>query len=150
MSIECPFSPQTVNAKAARLTAFLVVVLLLAGLFSRLNWMALLLCIDFFIRGFTRLPISPLNRAARALVKVLRLKPKPVNAGPKIFAAKIGFILSAAITVAAFCGMNRTAPILAEILVLAAGLEAFLGLCIGCHLYSLIQTLKRKLTSSTE
>jgi len=148
MTAECPFSPKTANEKVVRLTAFLTVVLMLTGLFSNLSWIALLLCFDFFIRGFTDRPWSPLRRAAKALAKILRLKPKPINAGPKIFAARIGCMVCAIITLLAFTGLQTAARILAEILILMAGLEAFLGICVGCHLYSLMQTIKRSLNKN--
>lgn len=145
MSVECPFSPQTANEKVVRLTAFLVVLLMLTGLFANLKWFALLLSFDFFIRGFTNRPWSPLRRAARAQAKILRLKPKMINAGPKIFAARIGCVVCVVITLSAFTGLTGTARILAEILILLAGLEAFLGICVGCHIYSLLQTIKKML-----
>ncbi len=150
MSVECPFSPKTVNEKVVRLIATFTVLLLLGGLFSMLNWIALLLCFDFFIRGFTDLPISPLRRAARAQAKMFRLKPKMINAGPKIFAAKVGFIATAIITVLSFTGLTSAARILTEILILIAGLEAFLGICVGCHIYSFMQTIKKAIRSKAE
>jgi hypothetical protein len=143
MSLECPFSPQTANEKVVRLTAFLTVLLMLAGLFSRLQWIALLLCFDFFIRGFTDRPFSPLRRAAQALATLFRLKPEMINAGPKIFAAKIGFFFTAVIALTAFMGLDRIATILAALLILLASLEAFFKICVGCRLYSALQTLKR-------
>ena len=148
MSPECPFSPKTANERVVRLTAFLTVLLMLAGLFSQLKWIALLLCFDFFIRGFTDRPWSPIRRAARAQAKMLRLKPKMINAGPKIFAARIGFIVCVLITLLAFTSLQTSARVLTEILILMAGLEAFLGICVGCHIYSLMQTIKRSLSKN--
>jgi len=145
MSLECPFSPKTANERVVRLTAFLVVLLMLAGLFSRLHWIALLLCFDFFIRGFTARPWSPVRRGAKALARLLRLQPKIINAGPKIFAAKIGCVVTAMIALLAFTELQTAARILAGILILMAGAEAFFSICVGCHLYSILQTLKRKL-----
>jgi hypothetical protein len=147
MSLECPFSPKSANEKVVRLTAFLTVVLMLAALFSSLRWIALLLTIDFFIRGFTSLPFSPVRRGARALAKALRLEPKMINAGPKIFAARIGCVFCATIAAFSFTGFNSVARILAELMVLLAGLEAFMGICVGCHMYSLLQTLKKSFKS---
>jgi hypothetical protein len=138
MSPQCPGSPETVDEKTARMTAFLTVVLLLAGLFSTLQWIALLLSFDFLIRGFTRLPISPLRRAARAQAKILRMKPKAISAGPQIFAAKIGFIIAAAITLLSLAGLHTAARLTAELMVLAAGLEAFAGICLGGKIHSLL------------
>ena len=143
MSMECPFSAETINEKIVRLTAGLTMLLMLAGLFSTLDWIALLLCIDFFIRGFTKQPFSPLRRAAKELAVLLRLQPKRINAGPKIFAARIGFFVTALIALLAFTELHTAARVLAGVLILLAGLEAFLGLCVGCHIYSLLQALKK-------
>ena len=148
MSLQCPFSPQSANEKVVRLTAFLTILLTLAGLFSSLQWIALLLCFDFFIRGFTNKPWSPLRRAAKALARLFRLKPEPINAGPKIFAAKIGFVFCTVIATTAFAGLNQTARILSELLVLLAALEAFFKICVGCHIYSMTQTIKRSLSKN--
>ncbi len=149
MNAECPFSPKTVNEKVARLTAFLVVILLLAGLFSILEWIALFLCIDFFIRGFTDLPFSPVGRAARCLAKILRREPKLINAGPKIFAARIGCIFCGIIAILSFTGLYTAAGLLTEILVLLAGAEAFAGICVGCYLYTLLQHVKKRFQSKS-
>ncbi len=141
MKLRCPISSETVDQSVVRLTAFLTVLLLLAGLFSNLKWIALLLCYDFFIRGFTRLPISPLRRAACAQAKMLRRKSKPVDAAPKRFAAKLGFVAAALIAILSFSGLHAATRIVAEVLVLMAGMEAFLGICLGCHIYTLLQPL---------
>ncbi len=143
MSVECPFSPKTADETIVRLSAFLTIVLMLTGLFSMLHWIALFLSFDFFIRGFTDLSISPVRRGARALSKIFRLKPKPINAGPKIFAARIGFIVCVLITILSFAGLKTPARIIAEILVLVAAMEAFFGFCVGCHLYSFFQRIKK-------
>jgi len=138
-----PATEKQINAKVARLTAFLTVVLLLAGLFSGLCWISLLLAFDFFMRGFTG-SVSPLSRAARALSKIYFPKPKMANARPKIFAARIGFVFSAAIALATFSGLTSIAHALAELLVLATGLEAFLGICVAGGILSLLDNSKYK------
>jgi hypothetical protein len=143
MSPECPCFNETVDRNVTRTTSFLVFVLLLTGLFSMLNWISLLLCFDFFIRGFTHLPISPLRRAAQAQVKILRFKPKMINAGPRVYGARVGFVITALITLLSFTGFPTGARILTELMVLIAGLAAFLGICIGCYVHTLIQKAKR-------
>ena len=144
MTAQCPISSETVDQNIVRTTAFFTVLLLLAGLFSNLKWIVLLLCFDFFIRGFTRLPISPLRRAARAQVKLLHRQPKPIDAAPKKFAARLGFVVSAVIALLAFSGFYQAAYILTQLLVLLAGLEAFLGICLGCRIYTLLLPLKNR------
>ena len=142
MNVQCPISSETFDQSVVRMTAFFTVLLLLAGLFSSLKWIALFLCFDFFIRGFTCLPLSPLRRAARAQAKLLRRQPKPVDAAPKKFAVRLGFIATAIIALLAFANLSAAARIVTEILILMAGTEAFLGICVGCHIYTLLQSLK--------
>lgn len=150
MNTQCPISSETVNQSIVRTTAFFTVLLLLAGLFSNLKWIALLLCFDFFIRGFTDLPLSPLRRAARAQVKLLRRKPKPIDAAPKRFAARLGFVVSAVIAILAFSGFHQAAHIVTQLFVLLAGLEAFLGICLGCRIYSLLLKHKNNRPTNAE
>ena len=143
MSVECPFSPKVFNERAVRLVAFFTLSLMVAGLFSSLKWVALFLCLDFFVRGFTDWPVSPLRALAKSIVKTLHLPPKMINAGPKIFAARIGCIFPSIIALAASMELDLVATVLAALLILLAGLEAFFSLCVGCHIYSLLQTLKK-------
>ena len=136
---------QPINEKIIRLASFLAVVLLLTGLFSMLHWIALILCIDFFIRGFTARPDSPILRAARALNNIYRPKPKRVDAAPKIFAAKVECICCGIIASLAFSNLWNPARHLTELLVLLIGVEAFLGICVGTHLSNLWKKLQTQL-----
>ena len=132
--------PQSINEKVLRLASFLVVVLLLTGLFSMLNWIALIISIDFFLRGFMARTDTPILRAARALSLIYRPKPKLVDAEPKIFAAKTGFGICVVISMLSFAGLNTAARYLTELMVLIAGMHAFVGICIGCRLYTRLKT----------
>lgn len=128
-------STETLNKSVVRVTAFLTVLLLLGGLFSMLQWIALFLCVDAFIRGFTNLPVSPLHRAARAQAKILRRGETPVDAISHRFAAKVGFAVYALIALFAFTGIYTPAWTLTQLMVLAAGLEAFAGINIWGKIY---------------
>lgn len=142
MTVQSPESAETVDQNIVRMTAFFTVLLLLAGLFSNLKWIALLLCYDFFIRGFTHLPISPLRRAGRAQAKILCRTPKPVDSAPEIFAAKVECILCGLIAALCFSNLWNPARLLTELLVLLIGVEAFLGICVGTHLSNLWKKLR--------
>ncbi len=137
----------TVNEKVYRKASFLAVVLLLTGLFSMLRWIALLLCIDFFIRGFTARIDSPILRAARALNTIDRRQPKWIDAAPGIVAAKVECILCGLIAALAFSNLGNPARLLTELLVLLIGVEAFLGIRTGTHLSSLWKKLRCGLRS---
>jgi hypothetical protein len=125
---------EPLNKSIVRTSAFLTVLLLLGGLFSMLEWIALILCFDAFVRGFTTLPISPLRRAARAQTKMLRRGKTPVEAAPQRFAAKVSFFIFALIALLAFAGLVAPARNLTRLMVLVAGLEAFAGISLGAKL----------------
>lgn len=133
---------ETLNQSITRITAFLTVLLLLGGLFSMLKWIVLFLCADAFIRGFTNLPISPLHRAARAQAKMLRRGETPVDAAPHRFAAKVGFIAYALIALFIFTGLYTPAWGLTQLMVLAAGVEAFAGINIWGKIYERLPNKK--------
>jgi hypothetical protein len=61
-----------------------------------------------------------------------------INAGPKIFAARIGLIFSALIVLTYLLNAKILAFIIAGILGLFSFLEAFFGLCVACEIYPYI------------
>jgi apolipoprotein N-acyltransferase len=57
------------------------------------------------------------------------------NAGPKIFAAKTGFVFTCVISLLYWLGIPAASDIFALILALFAFLEAAAGFCVACRLY---------------
>ena len=127
--------PQT----AVRLVAALVVVsAAIATGRQWAPWILLLLAVDFGIRAFGRPVHSPLATAGRAIVNLMGLPPRPVDARPKRFAGRIGLVLSV-LTAGLFAvGAQGGATIVAGVRILCAFLEASLVLCVGCKVYSLL------------
>lgn len=142
MKDACPISIRQVNETIVRLVAFLVFAGAVVGCFFHLKWIAAGLAVDFFIRAFTPWPVSPLSLMARSIAGILGLEPRPINAGPKIFAARIGFFFAAVIAVLAFMNLTTVAVSLAGVLALFAALESFFAVCVGCHIYSLLNRLR--------
>jgi len=138
MTVACPISDHRVNETVVRLVAFMIFLSATLGCFGFLQWIAAALALDFFIRAFTRWPISYLSALGKLIARILKLPPKPINAGPKIFAARLGFILCVTISILAFMQLTPYAIALAGILALFAALETFFSVCVGCHLYSLL------------
>lgn len=150
MSIECPCSEKTIDRNVTRITSFFVFLLLMTGLFSMLNWISLLLCFDFFIRGFTHLPISPLRRAAQAQVRMLRMKPAMINAGPRIYGARLGFFVTVIIALLSFGGFPNAARNVTELMILTTAMAAFFGICIGCYVHTVIRKVKKSMLPMAE
>ena len=60
----------------------------------------------------------------------------PINAGPKIFAARLGFVLCAVAALLYWLSPGSAVRVPLGILAGCAALEGLLGLCLGCHLYT--------------
>ena len=131
--------PNPVNEYAARITAGLVVLAALATLVSGLGWGLVLIAAGFWLRVVFGPRISPF---ALLSVKVLapRVGPaKLVPGPPKRFAQGIGAALSTAAAVLFFAGFAVGAWILLALLIVAASLESFVGFCLGCAIFGVLQ-----------
>jgi hypothetical protein len=132
----CPVSPERVDENRVRVTA--LGVILTMGLFF-ITGNAIfpaLLSLDFFLRAFTRLPYSPIGWLAHLFVKQLGTNPVWIDKAPKIFAARIGLLLSIITLVSALLGWSMIAYISGSTLVLFAFLECGLNFCAGCWVYT--------------
>ncbi len=147
-NIECPVDFVTINENKARLTAGLVFVLTLIYIFTSLWIIPAFLLIDFFVRGFNFASYSLLGLVSDQLVTIFSIKQKPTDRAPKRFAAKIGFLFSAAILVLFFVDLKNTALIVAIVLATFALLESAFGFCAGCHVYSFYSKFLKKKTGS--
>jgi len=137
----CPVSTEKINENAARLVAFVVLLLSVIYILTGFIWIFVLLSFDFFIRGFTTLQISPLKQFVKVLASVIPIKNKPVDAAPKKFAAKLGFIMSLVITALYFAGFISVSIYISYGLVLFASLESLAAVCVGCYIYDYTQRL---------
>lgn len=97
MNEVCPVSVRQVDEKVAQMNAALVVCSLMLFVVTPYRWFILILAMDFFIRGFLDPSYSYYSAASRSILHIFKSNPSMINAGPKIFAAKIGF---------AFCCMG--------------------------------------------
>jgi hypothetical protein len=132
--------PDPVNEVAARLVATGVVLMAVATLVFRLEWMLWVLAYGFVARVATGPTLSPLGQlVTRVLVPRLPFAEKPVAGPPKRFAQGIGaaFTVSAVVLAAAF-DQVAAAYVLIGVLTIAAGLEAFVGFCLGCRVFALL------------
>lgn len=130
--------PETVDEVAARLVAAGVVTMGVGFLVT--GWVGLLpvLAYGFTARVVSGPRFSPLALlVTRLVVPALGTAPRPVPGPPKRFAQGIGATLTVAASIAALgFGAIGVAQALVAMLVAAAGLEAFLGLCLGCRIFA--------------
>jgi len=143
MPPSCPISDKQLNEKSIRIGAGLVLLLAVSAIVFHNIWIVIILTADFFIRGFTRCPISPVSFLSKLIGKILLFEPNWVNAGPKIFATKIGFLFCLAVSILYFKNLYLPGDIVAAVLCVCAGLESFFSVCLGCHFYTIMLNLKR-------
>lgn len=137
----CPVSNEQINERIARSNAAIVSLLLFAFLYSGYSAIILFLLMDFFIRGFKLNIPSPIGLMSRYAIRILNFGYKPINAAPKVFAAKIGFVFSGVIGLFSLLDFSFAAYIFSSVMLTFALLESIVGLCIACKVYSFLKNL---------
>jgi len=131
--------PNPVNEKAARVVAGVVVVLTVVTLATGWYWLVGVIAYGFVARTLTGPMLSPLGRFASTVAAPRLGPPKPVPGPPKRFAQGMGATIT---VVAAFLALGFGEQAIADVLlvgmVVAAGLEAFLAVCLGCWIFGLL------------
>ena len=129
--------PNPVNETAARTVATGVVALTVLALVLESPIVVAVLCAGFWARVLTGPTLSPLGQlATRVVAPRVTSTPRLVPGPPKRFAQGMGAAFSTAALICSLTvGWTATAVLLGLLLV-AASLEAFLGLCLGCVVFS--------------
>ena len=131
--------PDPVNEKAARVVAGGVLAIALVALLTGTQWLAAVLAVGFLARVLSGPRFSPLGLLATKVVAPRLGDPKYVPGPPKRFAQGIGLTVSTAAAVLALgFGADGAAAVLLAVLVVAAGLESLLALCLGCRAFALL------------
>ena len=130
--------PNPVNEIAARTVATGVIVQTALFVATGWRWLLVPLTFGFVARVLSGPTFSPLGRlATQAIVPLLPFEERPVPGPPKRFAQGIGAFLSlAAVAVAFPIGSLTAARVLVALILVAASLEAFLGICLGCTIFA--------------
>jgi len=134
--------PNPVNDVSARLVAAGVVAMAVAALLGP-RWLLVPLAYGFVARVLTGPTLSPLGQLVTRLVTPrLPVAPRPVPGPPKRFAQGIGATLTVSAAILQFgFGADVAAGALLALLVVAASLEAFAGLCLGCRIFAVLMRL---------
>ena len=134
----CPISTERVDENRVRTTAFGILTIM--GLFFMTNnpVFPAILMVDFYIRAFTRLKYSPVSFLAHLLVKALGTEPVWIDKAPKMFAARVGLLLTSLTLGAALLQLPLLATVTGATLVLFSFLECGLNFCAGCWVYTFV------------
>ena len=132
----CPISNEYINERVTRMNALLSVLLIITGIvFNAVIFMAFLTA-DFYTRAFSNAKYSPISYVSYRMVNALNLNKKEIDKAPKIFAARIGFLMSLTITLLMLLQFNTAVYFVGGILIFFASLEFALAICMGCILYT--------------
>lgn len=132
--------PDPVNEVSARVVAAGVVVLSTATIALDQPWLTALIAYGFVARVLTGPSLSPLGQlATKVITPRLPVAPRLIPGPPKRFAQGMGAVMSVTAAVLALgFGMVGAAYTVLGLLVVAASLEAVLGLCLGCQIFGLL------------
>jgi hypothetical protein len=133
--------PNPVNEKAARVVAGVVMVVALIILATSAYWLLVPLAYGFWARLLTGPTLSPLGRFATRVAAPRLGEPKYVAGPPKRFAQGMGAVITTTAAVLALAGATTAADVLLAALVVAAGLESILALCLGCQIFGVLMRL---------
>ena len=101
------------------------------------RWLMFVLAYGFLARVLTGPRLSPMGQlATRVIAPKLLGRDRPVAGPPKQFAQTVGLVFSTSALVLTYgFGLVGAAQAVLGVLVFFAGLEAFLGFCMGCFVF---------------
>jgi hypothetical protein len=132
----CPISDERIDEQVTRINALLGILLITAGLLFNSVIFIAFLTVDFYIRAFSKARYSPVSFISLRMANALNLNKKEIDKAPKVFAARIGFLMSLTITVLMTIQLNTASFAVGGILVFFASLEFALAICMGCIMYT--------------
>jgi Domain of unknown function (DUF4395) len=130
--------PNPVNEKAARVVAGVVMVVALVILATSAYWLLIPLAYGFWARVLTGPTLSPVGQFATRVAAPRLGAPKYVPGPPKRFAQSMGAAISTTALILWLAGATSGTDVLLVMLVVAAGLESILALCLGCQIFALL------------
>lgn len=137
-NILCPISDEKINEKIVRFIAVLTFLIALVFVFKPYILIVVFLTFDFYARGFGLSHFSILSMTGLRLKNYIPFRSKTIDKAPKIFAARIGFMLSLLALILLLSHAILAAQITIVVLAFFAFLEWSAGFCAGCYFYSWI------------
>ena len=139
MNQSCPVSLRNIDSNIVRLVALQTAIVAVVFVLTKMPIFTYILLYDFAVRGLKLPQLSPFAAIAKAVVKLLKIKPKPTDEAPKRFALFIGLFMLIAVHILLYFNLENYAIIAIYILIICASLEAFFDYCVGCKIYQLLR-----------
>jgi hypothetical protein len=137
-NLVCPISNEKVAEHLPRVTAFINISLIAIFVYTNYAPIIAFLSIDFLSRGFGYGKYSLINYASIAISKLLRLKSKPIDKAPKLFAARLGGVMFAIAFLLSITDFNIAAVAVLGLVAGLSALEGFFSFCVGCVIYTFL------------
>ncbi len=135
--------PNPVNEVSARVVAGGVVLMSVIFIVTQNGWVLVPLSYGFIARVLTGPRLSPLGRIATQLITPkLSFEQRLVPGPPKRFAQGIGVVFSLTASVLWLQDAHVAATVVIILLTVAASLESFVGVCLGCLVFSQLMRWK--------
>ncbi len=137
----CPISYRKIDEHVARLNGFFTVLFLIVYVLTSNLIPVWILLVDFLARGLEKPQFSVFAIVSKFILQKLKVKPDLINAGPKIFAARVGLLFSVLVLFFSLVGAPVTALVFAIVFGVCALLESALGFCVACKIYPILYKL---------
>ncbi len=137
----CPISTQKIDENLARFNGGFVTLIVIAAIVTQSVLPLLFLTIDFTFRATGNSKYSPLAFISKNIIRTLKITAKPVNAGPKIFAARIGLLFSVLALIFNALELNGISTGVLSVFGFCAFLESAFGFCVACQIYPFVYKL---------
>jgi len=135
-NLVCPISDQRVNEQVTRFNAMFAIAVIVSAFVLNSVFLLAFLMADFFMRGFTEMKFSPISYASHYLSNTLSLPVKMIDKAPKVFAARLGFLMTTVIAGLFILNLELASFIVAGMLIFFASLEFVFAICAGCMIYN--------------
>jgi hypothetical protein len=135
-NLVCPVSSEKIPPNVPRFTAFLVTSLFGLFLYTGYLPIVILLMYDFFVRGYNYSAMSPLFQIARVLVRYFGKPGREIDKAPKLFAARLGFLISTLILLIAALKLTQLTNAITFVILTFSVLEWAFNICVGCLIYT--------------
>lgn len=135
-ALVCPISTEKVDSYLSRITIFLNVILMVAFTVTLNPVYISIVAIDYCIRAFLNNKLSPIRFLAVIIRKLIKVPPKYIDLAPKLFAARLGFILSLAAFILSVTNNALSAMGMTYFLMALSTLDSVFNFCLGCFIYN--------------
>lgn len=131
----CPISKEQIDSYLSRMTVFLNVLLMLSYILTRNPIFLMVVVIDYLIRAFFNVKLSPVRFLAKYIRKIIKIEPKFIDLAPKVFAARLGFIFAFSALITFILGFEIVSIVITAFLMTLSILDSVFDFCLGCFVY---------------